>query len=87
LLNRREKNRYGNPSQLPTSMQKEYGPFAQHFVTAFAPEIFNTYLAQIKLYVNGEVWMAKKVQYLMFQFFTEWYGLLRYESPEREADH
>ena len=67
-------NRFGNPSQLPSSMQEEYGPFAQHFVTTFAPEIFNIYLQQVELYVSGQTWLSKKCQYRMFSFFTEWCG-------------
>ncbi len=43
-------HRYGNPSQLPGALKKEYGSFASHFVDAFAPEILSTYLAQVGLY-------------------------------------
>lgn len=64
-------HRYGNPSQLPSAMKAEYGAFAEHFVDSFAPEIFKTFLTQIELYISGELWMSKKCQYLMFQFFTE----------------
>lgn len=64
-------HRYGNPSQLPSPMQKEYGAFAQHFVTAFAPEIFKTYLHQIDLFVSGQAWLSNKCQYNIFQFLTE----------------
>ncbi|KAG2138570.1 armadillo-type protein, partial [Suillus bovinus] len=65
-------HRFGNPSQLPSPMQKEYGVFAQHFVTTFAPEIFKVYLHQVELYVSGQSWLGKKCQYQIFQFFTEW---------------
>ncbi|KAF8840780.1 ARM repeat-containing protein [Paxillus ammoniavirescens] len=64
-------HRFGNPSQLPSPMQKEYGPFANHFVTAFAPEIFKVYLQQVELYVSKQAWLSKKCQYQIFQFFTE----------------
>ncbi|TBU59052.1 ARM repeat-containing protein [Dichomitus squalens] len=64
-------HRFGNPSQLPSSLQKDYGDFAQHFVTAFAPEIFKIYLEQIQLYVSGTAWLSKKCQYRIFTFFTE----------------
>ncbi|KAG1819416.1 armadillo-type protein [Suillus variegatus] len=64
-------HRFGNPSQLPSPMQKEYGVFAQNFVTAFAPEIFKVYLHQVELYVSGQAWLGKKCQYQIFQFFTE----------------
>ncbi|EGN93981.1 hypothetical protein SERLA73DRAFT_115471 [Serpula lacrymans var. lacrymans S7.3] len=64
-------HRFGNPSQLPTPMQEEYGPFATHFVTTFAPEIFKVYLQQVELYVSGQAWLSKKCQYQIFQFFTE----------------
>ncbi|KAI0079480.1 ARM repeat-containing protein [Panus rudis PR-1116 ss-1] len=64
-------HRYGNPSQLPSSMQKDYGEFAKHFVQAFAPEIFQVYLNQIQLFCSGQVWLSKKCQYQIFSFFTE----------------
>ncbi|KAH9991238.1 ARM repeat-containing protein [Russula vinacea] len=64
-------HRFGNPSQLPSPLQDEYGAFAQHFVTAFAPEIFKVYLQQIDLYVSGQAWLSKKCQYQILQFFTE----------------
>ncbi|KAG8214391.1 armadillo-type protein [Butyriboletus roseoflavus] len=63
-------HRFGNPSQLPSPMQKEYGTFANHFVTAFAPEIFKVYLHQVELYVSKQAWLSKKCQYQIFQFFT-----------------
>ncbi|KAH8989143.1 ARM repeat-containing protein [Lactarius akahatsu] len=64
-------HRFGNPSQLPSPLQEEYGTFAQHFVTSFAPEIFKVYLHQIELYVSGQAWLSKKCQYQILQFFTE----------------
>ncbi|TFY82908.1 hypothetical protein EWM64_g1102 [Hericium alpestre] len=64
-------HRFGNPSQLPSPMQEEYGPFAQHFVSTFAPEIFKVYLQQVELYVSGQVWLSKKCQYQIFQFLGE----------------
>lgn len=64
-------HRFGNPSQLPSPLQEEYGAFAQHFVTSFAPEIFKVYLHQIELYVSGQAWLSKKCQYQILQFFTE----------------
>ncbi|KZT09181.1 ARM repeat-containing protein [Laetiporus sulphureus 93-53] len=64
-------HRFGNPSQLPSSMKEEYGRFAQHFVTTFAPEIFKIYLHQVELYVSGQAWLSKKCQYQIFSFFTE----------------
>ncbi|KAJ8079910.1 Nonsense-mediated mRNA decay protein 5 [Marasmius tenuissimus] len=64
-------HRFGNPSQLPSPMQKEYGRFAEHFVTMFAPEILNIYLRQVELYVSGQAWLSKKSQYHIFSFFTE----------------
>ncbi|KAI0688708.1 ARM repeat-containing protein [Cytidiella melzeri] len=64
-------NRFGNPSQLPSSLQQEYAVFAQHFVTTFAPEIFKIYLQQVELFVSGQTWLSKKCQYQIFTFFTE----------------
>src|SRR5258708_264115 len=75
---------FGNPSQLPSPMQKEYGVFAEHFVTTFAPEIFKVYLRQVELYVSGQAWLSKKCQYQIFQFFTEWYTLV-FNPLERGA--
>ncbi|KAG2092282.1 armadillo-type protein [Suillus discolor] len=70
-----EHRSFGNPSQLPSPMQKEYGVFAQNFATAFAPKIFKVYLHQVELYVSGQAWLGKKCQYQIFQFFTEWITL------------
>ncbi|KAF7298645.1 Importin N-terminal domain-containing protein [Mycena indigotica] len=64
-------HRFGNPSQLPSTMQAEYAGFAQHFVTVFAPEILAIYLRQVELYVSGTAWLSKKCQYQIFTFFTE----------------
>ncbi|CDO69881.1 hypothetical protein BN946_scf184884.g40 [Trametes cinnabarina] len=64
-------HRFGNPSQLPSTLQKDYGAFAQHFVTNYAPEIFKIYLHQIELYVSGHAWLSKRCQYRIFTFFTE----------------
>lgn len=57
-------------------MKKEYGAFAEHFVSTFAPEILSTYLEQVDLFVTGKSWLSKKCQYQIFQFFTEWYVLV-----------
>ncbi|KAF5319858.1 hypothetical protein D9758_018456 [Tetrapyrgos nigripes] len=64
-------HRFGNPSQLPSPMQKDYGDFSQHFITVFAPEILSMYLRQVELYVSGQTWLSKKCQYHIFTFFTE----------------
>ncbi|KAJ7069358.1 armadillo-type protein [Mycena amicta] len=64
-------HRFGNPSQLPSTMQNDYAAFAQHFVTVFAPEILAIYLRQVELYVSGTAWLSKKCQYQIFTFFTE----------------
>ncbi|KZS92303.1 ARM repeat-containing protein [Sistotremastrum niveocremeum HHB9708] len=64
-------HRFGNPSQLPSTLKKDYIAFAEHFVSSFAPEIIKTYLHQVELYISGQVWLSRKCQYLIFQFFTE----------------
>lgn len=69
-------HRFGNPSQLPSSMQKEYKGFATHFVDTFAPEIFKIYMEQVEAFVDGRNWLSKKCQYRIFTFFTEWYAFL-----------
>ncbi|KAK0187704.1 armadillo-type protein [Armillaria mellea] len=63
-------HRYGNPSQLPSTMQS-YSGFAQHFVTTFAPEILNVYFRQVDLFVSGQAWLSQKCQYQIFTFFSE----------------
>jgi hypothetical protein len=77
--------RFGNPSQLPSPLKDEYGEFAEHFVTAFAPEIFKVYLHQIELYVSGQAWLSKKCQYQILQFFTEWFVLYPSLPPNHDA--
>ncbi|KAF8157919.1 armadillo-type protein [Crassisporium funariophilum] len=64
-------HRFGNPSQLPSTLQVEYANFAKHFVSAFAPEILNIYLHQVQLYVSNQEWLSSKCQYQIFHFFTE----------------
>lgn len=64
-------HRFGNPSQLPSPMKKEYAAFSQHFVTSFAPEIFQLYLVQINLYISGQAWLSKKCLYHILSFYTE----------------
>jgi hypothetical protein len=64
-------HRYGNPSQMPGQLKKEYGAFAAHFVGAFAPEIFGAYLRQVDLFVSGQAWLSAKCQYQVFTFFAE----------------
>ena len=54
-------------------MREEYGAFAEHFVTIFAPEILNIYLRQMELYASNQAWLSKKCQYQIFTFFNEWY--------------
>ncbi|KZV95467.1 ARM repeat-containing protein [Exidia glandulosa HHB12029] len=63
--------RYGNPSQLPSSMKVDYIQFAQHFVTAFAPEIFKAYLSQVELFVSGQEWLSRKCQSAILSYFSE----------------
>ncbi|EIW81171.1 ARM repeat-containing protein [Coniophora puteana RWD-64-598 SS2] len=64
-------HRYGNPSQLPSPRQKEYGNFADHFARSFAPEILSVYLRQVELFVSGQAWLSRKCQYQIFSYFTE----------------
>lgn len=63
--------RYGDPSQLPSTLQEDYGVFAQSFITTFAPEIFKVYLHQVELFVSGQTWLSKKSQYHIFSFFAD----------------
>lgn len=63
--------RYGDPSQLPSTLKEEYGTFADSFVNTFAPEIIKVYLHQVELYVSGQSWLSKKCQYYIFTFFSD----------------
>lgn len=63
---------YGNPSQMPSALKHDYLAFAEHFTNNFAPEIFKTYLTQVDLLIQGQQWIAKKCQYYIFSFFSEW---------------
>ncbi|KAJ7578155.1 armadillo-type protein [Mycena floridula] len=63
--------RYGNPSQMGKTLKAEYATFSQHFVTMFAPEILNTYLRQVELFVSGQAWLSRKCQYQIFSFFSD----------------
>jgi hypothetical protein len=54
-------------------LQEEYEPLADHFVKAFAPEIFKVYLHRIELYISGQALLLKKCQCQILQFFTEWF--------------
>ena len=63
--------RYGDPSQLPSTLKEEYGTFADNFVNSFAPEIIKGFLNQVQLYVSGQAWLSKKCQYYIFNFFTD----------------
>ncbi|KAH9480674.1 putative importin [Psilocybe cubensis] len=64
-------HRYGNPSQMPSTLQVDYIEFAKHFIVAFAPEILKIYFQQVELYVSNQEWLSSKCQYQIFQFFTE----------------
>jgi len=74
-------SRYGNPSQLPSTMKKEYAAFSQHFITVYAPEIFKLYLNQINFYNSERAWLSKKSLYHIFSFYTEWYVACLFELP------
>ena len=75
--------RYGNPSQMPSTLKTDYIQFAEHFVTQFAPEIFKVYLHQVELYISGQAWLSQKCQFSIFYFFNDWYvcGSLHFHSP------
>ncbi|GAA6009458.1 hypothetical protein JCM11491_003564 [Sporobolomyces phaffii] len=64
-------SRYGSPTQLPKNMVKEYGAFADRFVSQFAPEIIKTYLGAVeKMVAHGE-WWPRKGKYHILCFFEE----------------
>ncbi|KIX05540.1 uncharacterized protein Z518_06412 [Rhinocladiella mackenziei CBS 650.93] len=51
--------RYGNPSGLSSSQEKELGEFPKNFITNFAPEILKGYLGEIEKWVGGNHWLSK----------------------------
>ncbi|EXJ77268.1 hypothetical protein A1O3_10426 [Capronia epimyces CBS 606.96] len=51
--------RYGNPSGISSSQEKEYGEFSRNFITNFAPEILKGYLGEIEKWVGGNHWLSK----------------------------
>jgi len=51
--------RYGNPTTLQKNNGEDYSAVAKTFITDFAPEILKGYLAQIDLWVQGNVWLSK----------------------------
>ncbi|PWN26503.1 ARM repeat-containing protein [Jaminaea rosea] len=63
-------SRYGNPSQLPSTLQS-YKPFAERFVATFAPEILSAYLRLTESSIKGEVWLSKKQTHLILRFYEE----------------
>lgn len=63
-------SRYGNPSQLPTNLQK-YLPFAERFVAMFAPEILSTYLQLTEASIRGDIWLSKKQVHFLLRFYEE----------------
>ena len=63
-------SRYGIPSQLSPSM-KSYKPFAETFVTHFAPEILKAYLHTVEATVTQHMWISKPVSRHLLIFFAE----------------
>jgi importin-7 len=51
--------RYGNPSGMSSTEDKEYGDFPKIFITDFAPEILRGYLREIEKWVGGNYWLSK----------------------------
>lgn len=51
--------RYGNPTGLSSSQQKEFGDFSKMFITQFAPEILKGYLGEVEKWVGGNHWLSK----------------------------
>ncbi|CAO1614377.1 unnamed protein product [Parajaminaea phylloscopi] len=63
-------SRYGNPSQLPSNLQR-YTPFAERFVAMFAPEILTTYLQLTEASIRGDTWLSKKQAHFLFRYYEE----------------
>jgi hypothetical protein len=63
--------RFGNPSQLPSNF-KQYKPFAERFISSFAPEILKVYLMQTEARVKGQLWLSDRVIHLILTFYSDW---------------
>jgi len=50
---------------------QEYEPFANHFITEFAPEIFKIYLQQVELLISEGEFISRKCQCHILSYFTE----------------
>ncbi|KAF2396245.1 ARM repeat-containing protein [Trichodelitschia bisporula] len=51
--------RYGNPTTLNKSSEKDYSEVAKNFINNFAPEILKVYLQQIEKWVAKTTWLSK----------------------------
>ena len=49
----------------------DYKPFAESFITSFAPEILRAYLREAEKSVAG-TWISVKCLNYIFSFFTDW---------------
>ena len=47
--------------------------FGKHFIANFAPEILNSYLHHIDLYMNRKIWLSERCVYLIIDFLEDWY--------------
>lgn len=66
---------------------KEYKPFAAHFESHFAPEIFKAYLRQVELYIGKQAWLSQRCIKLTIDFMDDWYCDHLAELIESEYIH
>lgn len=63
--------RYGNPTTLSKTQDKEYGDYPKVFLANFAPEILNGYLNEIERWIRGERWLSRPVLAFTLVFLEE----------------
>jgi importin-7 len=51
--------RYGNPTTISKSQEKQYSGFGKMFIETFAPEILKGYLREIEKWAGGNYWLSK----------------------------
>ncbi|KAJ1928986.1 Nonsense-mediated mRNA decay protein 5 [Tieghemiomyces parasiticus] len=62
--------KYGNPALLPEA-QSVYRPFAEHFVTHYAPELVRAYFSQVEAFVARATRFSPKCLFLTSGFFSD----------------
>lgn len=68
-----------------TKQLESYRPFANRFVSAFAPEILKAYLHEVELYISRQEWMSDRIACHVLNFLEERYASARPSLSEAHA--